>query len=162
MGSEHTLNGERFPIELHIVHARDGVDDPLNTPKGLAVTGFFFELDAEDNEALKPLSDTLVNILSSGSEHSLMGSGFRIDHLIREVAPVEGPLRTVYSYYQGSLTTPGCNEVVEWILFLTPLKISLKQLELFRALMDSEEESLVDNFRPVQELSGRQVTFYGP
>ena len=61
LGSEHTLQGERsdwylppsgekcqiifrFPIELHIVHVKKGVADPLNTPRGLAVTGFFFQI----------------------------------------------------------------------------------------------------------------------
>ena len=44
-GSEHTLDGQEFPLELHIVHTKNGEEDPLNTPKGLAVTGFFFEID---------------------------------------------------------------------------------------------------------------------
>ena len=35
----------RFPIELHIVHVKRGEADPLNTVRGLDVTGFFFEID---------------------------------------------------------------------------------------------------------------------
>ena len=34
-----------FPIELHIVHVKKGVANPLNTTRGLAVTGFFFQID---------------------------------------------------------------------------------------------------------------------
>ena len=35
----------RFPIELHIVHVKKGANDPLHTARGLAVTGFFFQID---------------------------------------------------------------------------------------------------------------------
>ena len=34
-----------------------------------------------------------------------------------------------YFSYEGSLTTPGCDEVVEWILYKKPLEISETQVE---------------------------------
>ena len=46
-GSEHTLNGSPFPLELHIVHKRTDlgtVDLALKERHGLAVAGFFFEI----------------------------------------------------------------------------------------------------------------------
>ena len=43
-GSEHTLNGKGFPMELHVVHTKLGVQDSLHTSNGLAVTGFFFQI----------------------------------------------------------------------------------------------------------------------
>ena len=49
-GSEHTLGGHTYPLEMHIVHTRTDltdVMDALKTPKGLAVTGFFFEIDVK-------------------------------------------------------------------------------------------------------------------
>ena len=49
-GSEHTLGGNSFPLEMHIVHTRTDLTDvmsALKTPKGLAVTGFFFEIDVK-------------------------------------------------------------------------------------------------------------------
>ena len=39
------LHLSRYPLELHVVHVKVGEADPLNTPKGLSVTGFFFEVD---------------------------------------------------------------------------------------------------------------------
>ena len=33
-----------------------------------------------------------------------------------------------YYTYQGSLTTPGCNEIVTWMVLDRPLKISEKQV----------------------------------
>merc|ERR1712110_1046552 len=40
-GSEHTINGEEFPIEMHIVHKKVGltVEEALATSDGLAVVG---------------------------------------------------------------------------------------------------------------------------
>ena len=67
---------------------------------------------------------------------------------------------TVFSTYNGSLTTPACNEVVTWINFITPLKISKAQMQEFRMLKDSSGSELVDNFRPPQPLNGRKVIFY--
>jgi len=65
-----------------------------------------------------------------------------------------------YANYNGSLTTPGCNEAVQWILFKEPIQISASQMEAFRALLDAAEEPMVDNYRPTQPLNGRQVNFY--
>ena len=46
-GSEHTLNGKRFPMEMHLVHKSssfESVDSALENTEGLAVAGFFFEV----------------------------------------------------------------------------------------------------------------------
>merc|ERR1712179_337006 len=51
-GSEHTLDGKMFPLELHIVHKKVGEPDFLSVPGGLSVTGFFFEVAPEDNAAI--------------------------------------------------------------------------------------------------------------
>ena len=81
--------------------------------------------------------------------------------LLKPVAPIDGATRSSrYSTYEGSLTTPGCNEVVEWINFLTPLKISRAQLQQFRMLDDDKMKDIVDNFRPPQPLNGRPVRFW--
>jgi len=154
-GSEHTYGGKMYPIEMHIVHKRDGFEDFLNTPTGLAVTGFMFEIDSMDNPALTPLTDALEKIVDSKSELSFSGTSFNINDLITP------SINSEYAYYKGSLTTPTCNEVVEWINILTPLKISSAQLAKFRTLMDGKNKPIQDNFRPVQPLNGRTVTKYG-
>jgi carbonic anhydrase len=77
------------------------------------------------------------------------------------VAPIGDGETSNYSSYSGSLTTPGCMEVVNWINFITPITISSNQLAQFRALKDGGNQDIVDNFRPVQQLNERTVTFYG-
>ena len=37
--------------------------------------------------------------------------------------------------YSGSYTTPGCQEVVTWIIYPDPLPIDIKQIEAFRGLI---------------------------
>jgi len=164
VGSEHTLNGQSYPIELHIVHVKQGLEEgvsPLEVSNGLAVTGFFFEVSKEDNAALAPLVSALANIKEANSKEPMIDSAFKLSDLIRGVAPVGGDSATRYSTYPGSLTTPGCAEVVHWINFLTPLNISSSQLEAFRMIDDSKDMSIVDNFRPPQPLNGRTVKFFG-
>ena len=67
---------------------------------------------------------------------------------MKPVAPIDGTARTSkYSTYKGSLTTPPCAESVEWINFLTPLKISRAQLQQFRMLDDDNMNDIFENFQ---------------
>jgi len=161
-GSEHTVDGKKYPLELHVVHTKVGDPNPVYNPKGLSVTGFFFELDGDNtNTALAPLTNALSNITVSDSQVSFAAVGFSLVDLLKPVAPIDGATRTSrYSTYEGSLTTPPCAESVEWINFLTPLKISRAQLQAFRVLDDKHMKDIVDNFRPPQPLNGRTVRFW--
>ena len=74
----------------------------------------------------------LAEIRDPKSQIAMENSDFKISDLVSGVAPVGGAPTTTYSTYDGSLTTPGCNEVVHWINFLTPINISASQLAMFR------------------------------
>jgi len=162
VGSEHTIDGKMYPLELHVVHVKVGEADPVFTPKGLSVTGFMFEVDGDNtNTALAPLTNALSQIVTSYSQVDFATVGFSLVDLLKPVAPIDGTARTSkYSTYEGSLTTPPCAESVEWINFLTPLKISRAQLQQFRMLDDAKMNPIVDNFRPPQPLNGRKVRFW--
>jgi len=158
-GSEHTIDGQSFPLEMHIVHKKVGEPDFLAVPGGLAVTGFMFAVDPNNNNntAIEPLVAAFKYILMPDEKYDMSGSAFKITDLIDGVAGT-----STYSNYNGSLTTPGCMEVVNWINFIEPLKISSEQLQMFRELKDKEDADIEDNFRPPQPLNGRTVNFYGP
>jgi len=161
-GSEHTVDGKMYPLELHVVHVKVGEADPVFTPKGLSVTGFMFEVDGDnDNAALAPLTNALAQIEVADSQVDFSAVGFSLVDLLKPVAPIDGAARSSrYSTYEGSLTTPPCAESVEWINFLTPLKISRAQLAAFRKIDDDKMKDIVDNFRPPQPLNGRTVRFW--
>ncbi|XP_041349284.1 putative carbonic anhydrase 3 [Gigantopelta aegis] len=140
-GSEHTLNGQRFPMEMHIVCMKRGLPNigaALEIADGLAVLGFFFEFS-----------------FSLDSSSSING------FVLGDVLPSN--LTEYYRYY-GSLTTPDCNEAVVWTIFRETIKISSEQLMKFRGLLTShmvgtEYEPLVNNYRPVQDIGDRKVYF---
>lgn len=81
-----------------------------------------------------------------------------------------------YYRYQGSLTTPGCNEGVIWTLFTHTLPISKRQVlqsiaalpfhnliliylqvKIFEALQTEEQVPLTKNYRSLQPLNGRTL-----
>ena len=101
------------------------------------------------------------------STESLLKTNFSICDLIRDVAPIPPEMKsTNFSTYSGSLTTPGCDEVVHWINFLTPLTISRYQLSVFRYLDaiipkgGAEDLKITNNVRPIQDLNGRTVSLF--
>ena len=65
-----------------------------------------------------------------------------------------------YANYDGSLTTPTCNEAVRWILFKQPILISARQMEAFRALKDNADKPMVDNYRYREKLITLMVFNY--
>merc|ERR1712106_1119660 len=101
-----------FPLEMHIVHKKVGEENFLSVKGGLAVTGFFFEIDDVDNAAITPLVDVLNNVENSEDNFDMSGSTFKITDLIAGVAPLQTGDTPLYSSYSGSLTTPGCMEIV--------------------------------------------------
>ena len=54
--------------------------------------------------------------------------------------------------YKGSLTTPGCFEVVTWHVLQEPVTASSEQINGFSAVFPN-------NYRPVQDLGRRYVLF---
>jgi len=154
-GSEHTINGEEFPMEMHIVHKKVGltVEEALSTSDGLAVVGQMFQITDEDNEVLTPLIESLANIENFNDKFDMIDSPLKVQDLL----PAPGG---EYANYDGSLTTPTCNEAVRWILFKQPILISARQMEAFRALKDNADKPMVDNYRPPQPLNGREVNFF--
>ncbi|XP_068234635.1 uncharacterized protein [Palaemon carinicauda] len=150
-GSEHLVNGKSYPCELHLVHYKTEYGNAAEAIKhadGLAVLGVFLELSAVDNPNLTPLLDGFSHIHDAGSEHSITPTA------LASFLPfmVEGFYR-----YQGSLTTPTCNEIVTWTVFKQPITISAAQMVQFRTLYDDYGHLIVNNYRPVQPLNGRTV-----
>ena len=128
-GSEHTLDGEQYPFEVHFVHASDAGE--------LAVVGVFFE-DGEAEPALEPIWANLPD----GEGEAALDAAVDANAFL--------PDETTAWRYAGSLTTPPCSEGVAWTVFADPITLSSDQLAGFTARYDG-------NYRPVQPLNDRTV-----
>ncbi|CAL4120208.1 unnamed protein product [Meganyctiphanes norvegica] len=155
-GSEHLIDGKAAPIELHLVHYRADYGSLGEAVKdgdclAVAVLAVMYKI-GEKNAALKPIVDALPEVLDAGTKHV-------IDYTM-DLSGFLPANRDSFYRYSGSLTTPGCKEVVVWTIFKEPLELSEEQLEGFRRLHDAEGDHLEDNFRPVQDLHGRTIYEY--
>ncbi|XP_048729997.2 carbonic anhydrase-like [Ostrea edulis] len=155
-GSEHTLNGQQYPMELHIVTYNSSYAD-LNTAlpqsDGLAVLGFFFQISSSDNPNFAPIVSGLSSIAAKDATHSI--TGFMLKDLMTASM-------SKFYRYKGSLTTPTCDESVTWTVFAEALSISETQLATFRTLYEDSGSTIqmVDNYRPTLALNGRTVNVY--
>lgn len=157
-GSEHTVDGQAFPIEMHIVTYDSGrfsqIEDALDGMNSLAVLGVLFEISDDDNALLAPIISKLGEITQADTSVDL-SDVVQVNSLLPEN-------RNEYYRYYGGLTTPPCFESVVWTVFAQTQSISQAQLDAFRALHlaahdDHEAEPMVDNFRPIQKLHDRTI-----
>eukprot|EP00058_Branchiostoma_floridae_P009734 XP_002595222.1 hypothetical protein BRAFLDRAFT_129834 [Branchiostoma floridae] len=165
-GSEHVLNGQIYPAELHLVHwnadqhsdLMDAVGGKNTNHGSLAVLGFFIELGNSDNPAFEPMLKYVAKVSHGGSPNFKLPNAdrFTLDNLLP-------PDRINFFRYNGSLTTPTCNEVVTWTVFKDTISISSNQLTKFinniyyKAEPNTPAKKMQSNFRPPQPLNGRTV-----
>ena len=154
-GSEHTIDGYAAPMELHLVHFNTKygktASEAIASGKynALAVLSVMFNVkERDDNEELQPLFESISKIRKSG-ETTITG---------KKIKPSAFILDDRYFFrYNGSLTTPGCNEIVVWTLFKVPTMISKKQFDEVLKTTNSHSEDNSNNYRKVQSLNGRII-----
>ncbi len=127
--SEHTVEGSAAPIDIHFVHAA-AEDD-------LAVIGVFLEAGEAD-----PTIQSIWEAIPAAGEPP--GALAALDP--RALLPEGGS----HYRYPGSLTTPGCSEIVSWVVMTESVAVSQDQIDAFAALYPM-------NARPVQPLNERTI-----
>lgn len=130
--SEHEINGEQYPMEMHLVHKEEGSGN-------LVVLGIFLEESGTSNEFLQKVLSEIPS-----EEAQEVTTEVQID--LSDYIP---PSQVHYTYI-GSLTTPPCTVGVDWIIFREPIQASREQLDTFA-------EHYSDNARPTQNLNNRRV-----
>jgi carbonic anhydrase len=130
--SEHALAGNRWPLEVHFVHkAVTGGD--------LTVIGVLFR-PGRANVALQQVLDQMPR----KSATVPLTAAIDMARLL--------PRSAVTFRYPGSLTTPPCSEIVNWVVFRDPIEAGIGQIDSFASLFPM-------NARPVQPLLSRSVDF---
>ncbi|XP_055134199.2 carbonic anhydrase 12 isoform X3 [Symphalangus syndactylus] len=156
-GSEHTISGQHFAAELHIVHYNSDLypdaSTASNKSEGLAVLAVLIEMGSF-NPSYDKIFSHLQHVKYKGQEAFILG--FNIEELL--------PERTAEYYrYRGSLTTPPCNPTVLWTVFRNPVQISQEQLLALETALycthmdDPSPREMINNFRQVQKFDERLV-----
>ena len=127
--SEHTVAGDSFPMELHLVHR--------SKAGALAVIGVLFT-EGEASSALAPVWKGAPKARGS----SKLKKMFDPEALL--------PREHAAYRYDGSLTTPPCTEGVIWHVFKRPRTEDEQTIGAFRRRFGATA-------RPVQELGGREL-----
>ncbi len=127
--SEHTIEGERFPLELHFIHqAENGA---------LAVVGVMVK-EGRENSTLAPVWEAAPRDEGSAA-------------LPRQITPTDLlPRNDAAFHYAGSLTAPPCTENVTWTVMAQPIEASAAQIAAFAELFPL-------NHRPLQPRNRRFV-----
>ncbi|KAM5148939.1 receptor-type tyrosine-protein phosphatase gamma isoform 2-T2 [Mantella aurantiaca] len=158
-GSEHSINGRRFPVEMQIFSYNpddfDSFGAAILDKRLIAAMSVFFQASPRNNPALDPIIHGLKGVVHHEKET------FLDPFILKDLLPAS--LGSFYRY-TGSLTTPPCSEIVEWVVFSRPVPISYQQLEAFYSIFTTEQQDHVksvdylrNNFRPKQRLNDRVV-----
>ncbi|XP_062119135.1 alpha carbonic anhydrase 7-like [Humulus lupulus] len=137
--SEHTLNGRRFDLELHMVHQSHEV----NGESKIAVTALFYKIGKPDR-FLSKLTRDIINITDT---KKVVHQGV--------IDPRELRLNGLMYYrYIGSLTVPPCTEGVLWAINKRISTVSREQVRLLKLAVHDYAEI---NARPLQPINGRYI-----
>ncbi|UXI22454.1 glutamate receptor ionotropic kainate 3-like [Sarcoptes scabiei] len=172
-GSEHTIDGKRFPGELQLLAYNSQLykdwSEAKRKPNGLAAIAIFIMISRasnplkvsgsnekyslyssqqqqHSNSGLKLITNFLKNITTRGLSHS-------IDFLsIFDLMPSS---YKHYITYDGSLTQPACHETIRWIILNKPIYLSSHHFHMLRHLLKGDGHQ--DNYRPIQPRNRRLI-----
>ncbi|XP_037028764.1 putative carbonic anhydrase 3 [Bradysia coprophila] len=153
--SEHTLNNERYGLELHIVshEKRFGTfAEAVQNKNGVAVLGILFHVSDAHNINLKNILDSAEPIKNAVGGASLIKA---------PIAPADflPKNRNSFFRYEGSLTTPTCDEAVIWTILTESVPFAMLQIERFKETTDDVGGPLTHNYRQLQRLNSRALVY---
>ncbi|KAL2488713.1 Alpha carbonic anhydrase 7 [Forsythia ovata] len=139
--SEHTLNGKRFDMEVHLVH--ESMDNKT------AVLGIMYKIGRPDS-FLSVIKQDLEALVDTPNVERAVG--------IIDPKLIKFGSRKYYRYI-GSLTVPPCTQNIIWTILRKVRTVTRKQVKLIREAVHDASET---NARPIQPINERTVQLYKP
>lgn len=130
--SEHVIHGKHYDMEAHLVHS--------GAHGEIAIVAVFMEKGKENN-FIKTLWNNFPK--DQGKEHVIANIKINAQQLL--------PKNTnAYYNYRGSLTTPPCSEIVNWLILKMPIEVSKAEVNKFTSIFKCDA-------RPIQHQHGHIV-----
>jgi len=153
-GSEHYIQGVQYPLEAHFVHFNSKyptISDAVSSGNSdaLLVVGQMYTLGSSESAALTTIGNEASRATTDGVA---MNGDVNFAQLVNDKA-------SFYSY-AGGLTTPGCNEVVTWIVMDSPITITRATMDKLWAVTipgSTEKFAVYGNYRPLQPIGDRTI-----
>ncbi|RZC91713.1 hypothetical protein C5167_027776 [Papaver somniferum] len=142
--SEHTINGKRYDLELHMVHKNVRLQK-------VAVVAVLYKICSGCTDSFLSMLESAICEISAGTEKKV--SLGLVDPNDIDVGSRE------YYRYKGSLTTPPCTEGVIWTIKKQVMTVSKEQVMSLRIAV---HDGAIGNARPLQAINNRHILYYHP
>ncbi|XP_055324799.1 carbonic anhydrase 1 [Sitodiplosis mosellana] len=153
--SEHTLDSKRFGLELHIVSHNQrykNFSEAVQNKQGVSVLAVLFHISDQVNPLLKNILDSAESVKDEAGQSNEINASFSPLQLLPKN-------RSSYFRYEGSLTTPSCDEAVIWTILDNTVPFAITQIERFKQVKDADGALLTHNFRQLQRLNSRTLVY---
>ncbi|XP_056635272.1 carbonic anhydrase 3-like [Diorhabda sublineata] len=155
-GSEHTMDGCKYPVELHAIFFKSCYltqESALKEQDGIAALVYLFKIQDDINPGFQIIIDSLKDIATAGNSKKI--ENIVVTRLFKE-------FRDDYFLYWGSVSTEKCIHYVLWLITRIPIGLSIDQIDALRYIFDENGEPLLRNYRDVQDSNNRSVFHVSP
>lgn len=164
LGSEHAFNGRRTSAEAHFVfyNTRYGsITNALRFSNGIVALALL--LNRQSGGGRPTFPEAVLDIQSRISQVPRPGNSVSYRRDIRSLIATMKKSLSSFLVYQGSLTTPACQESVTFFISQRTYTVTdsfLNTISSSLFVSATGTDILVNNFRPEQPRNGRKVVSY--